>query len=66
MAINHGLPTARNLGFDYMNRLVACSNAITGAVTRYAYDALGRRIKKATDGNPAQTVFYFYCVGQVC
>jgi RHS repeat-associated protein len=43
------------MAYDYANRLVRHEDRDTGAVTEYAYDVLGRRIAKITDG--AETRF---------
>lgn len=42
--------------YDYRNRMVRHSNSVTGVITTYAYDALGRRIQKNVGG--AVTNYY--------
>ena len=53
-AMNPGLPDARTLAYDYRNRMVTFTNGSAGVTTRYAYDALGRRIQKQATGPSAE------------
>ena len=61
-------PTARVFTYDYANRLVLVSGSL-GTQSSYAYDALGRRIRKVlyaeTPPVPMQTNRYLYAGGQV-
>lgn len=46
---------------DFSERVVQHLNLVTGAITRYAYDALGRRILRIRpSGGPAGTTQYLY------
>ena len=49
--------------YDYRNRLIRVEDIESNTVAEYAYDALGRRIRK-TIGNKA-TYFFYDTTGQV-
>jgi RHS repeat-associated protein len=50
--------------YDYRNQLVEHEDVVAGSTTRYAYDALGRRLLKAVDAtNLAGGVFTQYVHG---
>jgi YD repeat-containing protein len=60
--IDPGLPTQRSIAYDYRNQMVEHADAATGILSTYAYDALGRRIRKVVDvlgvsGGPTETRF---------
>ncbi|MBI2926319.1 MAG: hypothetical protein HYY24_11520 [Verrucomicrobia bacterium] len=50
--------SSRRLAYDYRNRTV--SHSRDGVTATYAYDALGRRIKKAVSNPVPQITSYFY------
>jgi RHS repeat-associated protein len=58
-ALDLGEATERTIVYDVHNRMVEHRSLATGEVTRYAYDALGRRIAKTRDatGAPSTTLF---------
>ncbi|MEI7956545.1 MAG: hypothetical protein WCJ66_15370 [Verrucomicrobiota bacterium] len=62
IAETSGATTLRTFSYDYANRLVAVNNGSTGApIADYGYDALGRRILKATpSGATYNTTRYVY------
>jgi len=64
--IDNGLPTQKDLTYDYRNRMVEVSDAGTGQIHTYSYDCFGRRIQKVVDstGTP-QTTIYLYDRWQV-
>lgn len=58
-----GAPTIRTIEYDYRNQMVRHTDAATGVVTNYGYDALGRRYRKVVDvngvsGGPTETRFF--------
>jgi RHS repeat-associated protein len=48
--LNVSQATQRAITYDYRNRMIRHTNAASGALARYAYDALGRRIQKLVSG----------------
>lgn len=63
-----GLPPATpvDVQYDYRNRMVSYFNPVTGILQTYAYDALGRRIRRSGNLAPLPPdVYYFYDGWQV-
>jgi RHS repeat-associated protein len=60
-AIDPGTPTRRLITYDVRDRMVGYLVVATGELTRYAYDALGRRTIKVRDvtGNPKATSYLY-------
>ena len=60
-AIDPGTPTRRLITYDVRDRMVEYLVVATGELTRYAYDALGRRTIKVRDatGNPKATSYLY-------
>ena len=64
--INSGLPTQKDMAYDYRNQMVEVTDAATGQIHTYSYDPFGRRIEKVVDsGGIPQTTRYFYDSWQV-
>ncbi len=63
--IDNGLPTQRDIKYDYRNRMVEYLVVATGERHTYAYDALGRRIIKVVNadglgpGSPTETRYFY-------
>jgi RHS repeat-associated protein len=55
--VNPAQPNQRTFLYDYRNQLVQVTNMATATLTTYAYDALGRRIRKTVN---AQFTRYLY------
>ncbi|MBW8040906.1 MAG: hypothetical protein FVQ85_13000 [Planctomycetes bacterium] len=59
--VDNGLPSQKSVTYDYLDRMVEYVGFSTGTIT-YAYDALGRRIRKTivgSDGTPVTTNYYY-------
>ena len=51
---------AVSVAYDYRNQMIRYQDAARGGLSRYAYDALGRRIAKVVEGVSGSTTRYFY------
>ncbi len=59
--LNNGLQSQRDFVYDYRNQMIEHRDNATGAVARYSYDALGRRIATVvTNGATSVTTRFFY------
>jgi YD repeat-containing protein len=59
--LDNGLPSQRDFVYDYRNQMIEHRDNTSGAVARYSYDALGRRIAKVvTTGATSVTTRFFY------
>jgi RHS repeat-associated protein len=63
--IDGGLPTQQDITYDYRNQMISHTDHETSSVTTYAYDALGRRIRRVIDDGTPQTVSYCYAGWQI-
>lgn len=56
-----GLPTQRDLSYNYRNLMTRHVEVSSGTQTDYQYDAFGRRIAKVYDvtGTPVTTLFFY-------
>ena len=60
--IDDGLPTRRDIRYDYRDQMVEYLVVVTGERHTYAYDALGRRIARTVDnpaGGPVETKYFY-------
>ncbi len=66
VTIDNGLPTQKDIEYDYRNQMVTFTDTAIGQVHTYSYDSFGRRIQCVIDsaGSP-QTTRYFFDDGQV-
>jgi YD repeat-containing protein len=60
--VDNGLPSQKNITYDYLDRLVEHTDLSTGVTTTYVYDTMHRRIQKTVvnPGGPGSTTNYFY------
>lgn len=59
--IDDGLPTQRNVVYNYRNQMVEFNDLAAGQRHTYAYDPFGRRIAKIidADGVPTETRYFY-------
>ena len=56
-------PNGSQYTYDYENRIVKIEDSGDATVAEFAYDALGRRIKKVdskANGGSGETTYYYY------
>jgi RHS repeat-associated protein len=64
--IDPGAASERTILYDVRDRMIQHTDLASGKVTKYAYDALGRRIAKILDATGSPTItLYFYDGRQV-
>jgi RHS repeat-associated protein len=65
VSLDEGMPTARDISYDYMNQVVLYRSEVTGDTIAYAYDVFGRRIRRFRGGTAKDTTQYMYDGWQV-